>query len=176
MKELAAGEWMTVEKFSAMFRTAANNYQYLAAPSKEFRNTHGYCFTFDLYKSGDPGSQDNISFAEYTSAKLATLQDALGDLDQHTTAKPGLSADYYIRAEFTDWDVKDGYEMILDEETGLYRFEVSGSKKLKLSTIHTSVQQRSTMVAPVSMEVMNSGPKPNTTIHATTAPSTLDTR
>ena len=132
LKELAAGEWMTAEKFSAMFRTAANNYQYLAAPSKEFRNTHGYGFTFDLYKSGDPGSQDNISFAEYTSAKLATLDAALQNTDQHAAQKPGLSADYYIRAEFTDWDIKDGYEMILDEETGLYRFEVSGSKKLKL--------------------------------------------
>jgi hypothetical protein len=36
--------------------------------------------------------------------------------------------------------VKDGYEMMPDEETGLYRFEVSGNKKLKLKVYSTKQQ------------------------------------
>lgn len=132
LRSLAAGEWVTNDKFSGMFATAQQNYQYLTQPSKQFHNTHSYHFTFDLHKTSDHGSQDNISFAEFMSAKLGTLDAALQNVDKHASVKPSLSADFYIRAEFNNWEIRNGYEMVLDEETGLYCFDVSGNRKLRL--------------------------------------------
>ena len=141
LERIAATEWMTEEKFNSMYTLACNNYFYLTNPSKEFRNTHGYHFRFDLNKdAGFHSSDDNMSFARYIRTKTHTLSEALRYLDRDAAQKPSIPPDYYIRAEFTNWDVKDGYEMMLDEETGLYRFEVSGNKKLKLKVYSTKQQ------------------------------------
>ena len=66
------------------------------------------------------------------SAKLATLNTALQNVDKHATVKPSVAADFYIRAEFTNWEVRDGYEMAKDEQTGIYSFDVSGNRTLRL--------------------------------------------
>ena len=52
----------------------------------------------------------------------------------------------------------------------------NGSIKLKLITIQISVQHKSVIVAPVSIDVINSGPNPSTTMQQTTAPITFDTK
>ena len=132
LRSISASDWMKLPHFAAMFDTAKANYYYLATPGKQFRNTHGYDFRFDLEKTSDHGSQGNISFAEYVSAKLATLNTALQNVDKHATVKPSVAADFYIRAEFTNWEVRDGYEMVKDEQTGIYSFDVSGNRTLRL--------------------------------------------
>ena len=132
LRSVAASDWMKLPHFATKFDIAKANYYYLATPGKQFHNTHDYDFLFDLDKTSDHGSQGNISFAEYVSVKLATLEEALKKVEQHAAGKPSVSADYYIRGIFNNWEVRNGYEMVKNEETGLYSFDVNGNRTLRL--------------------------------------------
>ena len=132
LRNIAASDWMKLPHFATKFDIAKENYYYLATPGKQFRNAWDYNFLFDLNKTSDHGSQGNISFGEFVSVKLATLEEALKKVEQHAAGKPSVSADYYIRGIFNNWEVRNGYEMVKNEETGLYSFDVNGNRTLRL--------------------------------------------
>ena len=100
------------------------------APGRQFHNAGGHSFTIDPHKTSDFSSQDNISFAEYAEAKLTALEKYLQDVDKYASAKPATPADLYIRADFTDWNVKDDWELELGED-GLWRIEISRSDSFR---------------------------------------------
>lgn len=126
LTDLAASRWMDEGHFLQKAALAQAHYAADTAPGRQFHNAGGHSFTIDPHKTSDFSSQDNISFAEYAEAKLTALEKYLQDVDKYASAKPATPADLYIRADFTDWDIKDGWQLEQGED-GLWRIELSRS-------------------------------------------------
>ena len=132
LARIAQSQWVTAAYFETVYQTAMDHYQNETLPGKSFHNAGGHRFTFDLAHTSDPSSQGNLSFADYISAKTATLSQALANLDSYLNAAPSVPANYYIRGEFNDWSVRDGYEMRLDENSGAFTYQISGTGTIRL--------------------------------------------
>ena len=124
LQKVAASQRADSARFAAEFAKAQASYASDARPNKHFHNAGGHRFTFALAAPGE-----NISFAEYVAYKKTTLTKTLQKLDEYASGAPQLPADLYIRAEFTDWNVKPGYEM--KAEGDRFVFRLSGNRKMR---------------------------------------------
>lgn len=111
LTQVAGSKWMQTDHFLQMAELAKKNYGGDIATGKIFRNNADHSQTLDPHKTSDFASQGNISFAQYVQAKKQTLEKSLKNLDQHDTGKPAVPVDLYLRADFTDWGVKSGWEL-----------------------------------------------------------------
>lgn len=119
LQEAAAGKWFTDSQFEAVFAQAKAHYANLTTPGKNFHNSGDHQTTMTL-----DGSDGNMTFRNYLSAKLKTLKNALKNVDTNVVPQP---SNVYIRAEFTNWDVWPEYAM-LPTDDGKYCFTISGGK------------------------------------------------
>ena len=72
-------EMLTNAHFKESFDTAAALYSSETSTSKTYHNA-GWCsFRFDINRTCSPNDSNNMSFADYISAKRETLYDAIGD-------------------------------------------------------------------------------------------------
>ncbi len=130
LADIRNSHWLQQAHFLKQAALAEKNYAQDTAPGKQFHNANGHSFTIDPDKTSDFSSQGNISFAEYVQAKCDTLEKYLKDVDKYASLKPALPADLYIRADFTDWDVRDGWELERGED-GLWRIGISRSSSFR---------------------------------------------
>lgn len=120
LQQIASSQWMDEVYYTTVFGKAQKLYGRYTGPGKSFHNGGGHTFTMTLDPAGG-----NLSFRQYSQSKLKTLSRYLQDVD--TSQKPHVPADYYIRAEFTGWEVQSGYEMQL-EQSGCYTYLIPGGK------------------------------------------------
>ena len=132
LKTISTGAWFTYENFAALYAVAQYNYGQYTTPSKEFYNTQGLKLRFDLHRTSDFSSNDNISFREYLEAKLQTLEQYLAKIDQYDSNTPAVSPMWYIRADVTNWQNDDRYAMNTQEDTAVIVIKVSDSIRLKV--------------------------------------------
>lgn len=116
LASMAQSRWLLPEYFLTYYQKAADRYAAEAAPSKEFSYAQHHSFTFDPEKTSSFSSQGNISFREYVAAKQKTLARYLADVEKYTTGSPAIQPDLYIRANFTNWQLMDAYEMDKDDQ------------------------------------------------------------
>lgn len=120
--------WFDADFFRQQVALVKQHYENDTQPGKQFSNASGYSFQIDADRTSDFSAQDNISFAEYMQAKTKTLKKYLKNLDDYLTGTPAVPARYYIRADFTDWEVRDGWELSGNE---------NGQWQIILSVEHT---------------------------------------
>lgn len=120
LEQIRSSKWVDESYFASVFAGFQKNLGGLAYPSKPFWNSSDHHTTMTMEPVGD-----NLSVGQYFAAKLKTLEKALAHVD--TTVDPQIPADLYIRAEFTNWDVWDGYELTATNE-GLYTYLIPGGK------------------------------------------------
>lgn len=120
LKQISNSKWLDGSHFTALFEAFQKNLGAYTQPGKAFRNSRDHHTTMTLDPVGE-----NLSAGEYFSAKLVTLEKALAHVD--TTVDPQVPADLYIRAEFTNWDIRDGYQLTKTDE-GLYTYLIPGGK------------------------------------------------
>ena len=132
LQQILAEDWFTNEQFGQLYALVQANYAHLATPSKSFYNTEGLKMSFDLERTSDFASNDNISFREYLAAKTETVAFYLADLDRYAGGTPQVSAVWYIRADATNWQNDPQY--IMDVEEGMLRIRlyVTGQMRLKV--------------------------------------------
>lgn len=120
LQRISKSQWVQESYFASVFADFQKNLGGLTHPGKDFWNSSDHHTTMTMDAVGD-----NLSIGQYFSAKLLTLENALAHLD--TTVDPQVPADLYIRAEFTDWDVRDGYELTATDD-GLFTYRLTGGK------------------------------------------------
>lgn len=132
LQQITDGTWFTEENFADLYQIAEENYAHLAQPEQTFRNTEGLHLAFDLKRTSSFSSNGNISFAEYLDAKTKTLNRYLAKTNRYANQSVEQITDWYIRADFTDWQVKDGSEMVSDDGKWIYHLETDREVRLKL--------------------------------------------
>ena len=115
LQQLAQSKWVQPEHFLAVFDTFRSRYADFTKPGKTFYNAAHHRFTFDAELTSDFASQDNISFREYTGAKLTVLWESLSAF-QKEEAAPQLPTDFYIRADFTGWETDELYDLHMEAD------------------------------------------------------------
>lgn len=118
LQEIADSKWCSNACFESAFSKAESLYGDLTAPSKGFYNCSDHHNAMTL-----TNADGNTTFQDYMRAKLATLKNAISNLD--AAVNPQIPSHIYIRAEFTNWDVWPDYAMEKTED-GCYRFVVNG--------------------------------------------------
>ena len=131
LKAVDASEMLTNAKFSEAFNVAKSLYSSETYTSKNYNNAGGYKFRFDINRTCSPGESKNMSFADYISAKRATLYNSIGDqgnTDNSGTSggssEPIIDAEMYIMGSMNGWGVSWDYQME-SKGDGIFTFVVT---------------------------------------------------
>ena len=144
LSEIACSTLFSNARFTDRYERAKKLYGNLTQPSKNFYNMGGHHTYFDINITADPSDNNgNISFSDYMSLKLETLHKLIGKGgstggdnnpgDENTTYEV---EDYYIRADFTDWAIKDGYKMTTSDGGKTYTFEFVVNNKNRFKVFY----------------------------------------
>jgi len=130
IETIAESNWFSYDNFASLYRIAYANYAGDTKPGKDFNNSKHLHLSFDLEKTSDFSSNDNISIREYLEAKKNTLSTYLQNIDQYVNSSAQPSTVWYIRADFTNWG--NSNEHILKEENGLLVYRLNTTQQCKL--------------------------------------------
>jgi hypothetical protein len=133
LTELAESNLFSNAKFSARYEKAKALYGDKAMPLGNFDNAGSHTNRFDITITANPADPNgNISYSDYFKLKYETLNKALGTSG---SAEPEETAIYYIRADFTNWEIKDGYKMA-STDGKIYTFDVNVSRENRLKVYY----------------------------------------
>ena len=163
LKDVDASEMLTNAKFGECFDIAANLYSADATPSKTYNNAGDHKFRFDINRTCAANESKNMSFADYISAKRATLYSAIGDQGNTDNSGSGNSGNTgndsgnngnnpianskpYIMGDMNGWSVNEQYAMKSNGD-GTFSFTVTeahtsstyGRIKLKIFDSYNNV-------------------------------------
>ena len=147
LSEIASSTMFSNARFVDRYEKAKKLYEGLTYPSKDFRNDGGHHTYFDINITAAPSDGNgNISYFDYMTLKLETLHKLIGTGKNESSSgsenNPGGGEDayevedYYIRADFTNWDVKDAYKMTTTDGGKTYTYSVKVSSKNKLKVYY----------------------------------------
>ena len=149
LSEIASSNLFSSARFVDRYEKAKKLYTGLTEPSKDFHNDGGHHTYFDINITAAPSDGNgNISYADYITLKLETLHKLIGngkDKEEENTGNNSGSGnenevyeveDYYIRADFTDWNIKEGYKMTTTDGGKTYTFDVKVNSKNKLKVYY----------------------------------------
>lgn len=136
LQAVAASDWFGLARFEALYAIAEHHYKSLATPDSRLWNTQGLKMTFDLERTSKFSSNDNISYRAYMEAKQKTLASYLERVDEFAQMKPQVRPQYYIRADFTNWQTDDDYAM--KPEKGSYTIRIVAKKQVRLKVYNSS--------------------------------------
>jgi spore coat protein CotH len=152
---IASSTLFSNARFVDRYEKAKKLYSGLTEPSKDFHNDGGHHTYFDINITADPSDGNgNISYFDYMTLKLETLHKLIGtgkdkeesgntsDNENNNGNNNGNNEvyevkDYYIRADFTNWEVKEGYKMTTTDGGKTYTFVVKVTSKNKLKVFCT---------------------------------------
>lgn len=132
---VAESDWFGLERFETLYGIAEKHYQALATPDSRLRNTLHLKMEFDLDRTSNFASNDNISYKEYIQAKQKTLEKYLKKVEEYAAMVPQLRPVYYIRADFTNWQQEDDW--VMTAEAGLYRIRVDATRQVRLKVYNS---------------------------------------
>ena len=137
LKAVDASKMLTIDNFSAVFNLAASLYSADASTSKNYNNANGYKFRFDINRTCSAGDSKNMSFADYITAKRATLYKSIGDQGNTDTGggnsgsdsggsggSSGIYSQPYIMGDMNGWQVNSQYAMKSNGD-GTFSFTVT---------------------------------------------------
>lgn len=132
LSDIASSTLFSNARFNSRYEKAKKLYGSYTEPSKQFENNGGHHNYFDISITTEPSRTDgNISYSDYVSLKLITLNDRLAKIGTEEA-----SSIYYVRASFTNWEIREGFELIYSEE-GTLKYELQASKKCQLKIYDT---------------------------------------
>ena len=150
LTELAESNLFSNTKFTARYEKAKTLYGDKAMPLGDFDNARSHTNRFDITITADPSDPNgNISYSDYFKYKYETLNKAFGTSGG---TEPEETTIYYIRADFTNWEIRDGYEM-KKESDGTYTYDVSVTDKNKLKVFDPA---NGSWIGEESVDVENS--------------------
>ena len=148
LAKIAESDWFRYESFESLYKIAHANYGQLTKPEKQFDNTRDLMLSFDIHRTSDYRSNGNICIREYLASKLTTMYSYLAELEYYAEEKPLVNPVWYIRADFTDWQMDDRYLMDVDAGTVTIRIDLKRTSALKVYNIATDRWYGSECVSP----------------------------
>ena len=139
LKEIAESDWFTFESFASHYEIAKTHYEDDAHPGKSFHNTKDMYLAFDIDRTSDFSSNGNISMKEYLEAKIDTMYAYLADVDTYANAEVQVLPVWYIRADFTNWNISSNY--VMTEQDGLICFRLQRNSECRLK-IYNDITDR----------------------------------
>lgn len=132
LSDIASSTLFSNARFNSRYEKAKKLYASYTEPSKQFENNGGHHNYFDINITAEPSRTDgNISYSDYVSLKLVTLNDRLAKIGTEET-----SSIYYVRASFTNWEIREGFELIYSTD-GTLKYELQTNKKCQLKIYDT---------------------------------------
>lgn len=125
--------------FGQYFDRAKRLYGSDVNPSKTLKNMEGRNNSFDLNRTGKPWEQNNMSFADYIDAKMATFRESMKNLDQYLSYERPEKPTHYVRGDFNGWSSEERYAM--KNENGLLTYTLTMNKRFKLK-VYDEVNSR----------------------------------
>ena len=129
LKDVDASRLLTNEGFNERYNLAVSLYSSNVRPSKNYNNASQGSFYFDLNKS----DSSNMSFANYISAKRATLYKAIGNQGNTDSGNSGgnnqtpvTNSKPYIMGTMNNWQMTSQYEMKSNGD-GTYSFTLTSA-------------------------------------------------
>ena len=120
---------------SSMTVTYDATYGDLPTPDGCLRNTQGLQMAFDLERTSNFSSNDNISYGEYIAAKQKTLEKYLKRVEEFAAMSPKAEPQYYIRADFTNWQINGKYAMTAED--GVFVLQIVANKQVRLKVYNS---------------------------------------
>lgn len=139
LEKIAESDQFTYENFASYYEIAKNHYEADAQPGKVFHNTKDMYLAFDIDRTSDFSSNGNISMKEYLEAKIDTMYTYLTDVDTYANAEVQVLPVWYIRADFTNWNISSNY--VMTEQDGLIRFRLQRNSECRLK-IYNDITDR----------------------------------
>lgn len=115
--------------FKQYFDRAKRLYGNDVNPSKTLKNMEGRNNSFDLNRTSAAWESDNMSFADYIDAKMATFRQCMKNVDQYLDYERPTKPTHYIRGDFNGWSSEDRYAMT--NENGLMTYTLTMTKRFK---------------------------------------------
>ncbi len=134
LETIAAGNWFKPDTFSQYYHTAEALYGEDAIPDRVFQNNPHQDYRFDLDRTSDFSSTDNISFREYVAAKLETMDRYLAQAEH--IADPIVIVPYCIRADYTNWEYHPDHIMQYEDGIFVYHLDADTLVRLKVYSCH----------------------------------------
>lgn len=128
LERVAENDLLKPETFEELFNTAKAIYAGDATPGADLNNTHHRDMTFSL----EDKSCGNLSFETYITKKMATYREYAKKVEDYTEVNVPTFTDMYIRGDFNDWSVQEGYEMTMEDGIWVYHFDKSHDFSFKL--------------------------------------------
>lgn len=128
LNQVAENEMLKPETFEDWFNTAKNLYENDVTPSIELHNGSGRDFAFNL----DNGFGGNLSFETYITAKMASFNSYMENVDEYISYVRPVPVNFYIRGTFNDWSVQDDYAMDVQDGRITYTLSFSHDFEFKV--------------------------------------------
>ena len=136
LKAVDASEMLTNESFKASFDIASSLYSSETKTSKTYNNASWCKFRFDINRTCSANESKNMSFADYISAKRATLYSKIGDQGNNQGGSSGsgnsggntpiIYARPYIMGDMNGWQMNEQYLMSSNGD-GTFTFTITES-------------------------------------------------
>ena len=115
LARVASNIMLQPESFQAKFDQAKAIYGNDVNPDKDLKNDNGRDLGFYL-----EGRDGNLSFADYITKKMATYRSYLSKVEEYAVIDLPVISNYYVRGDFNDWSVREGYEMVEEDGQWVY--------------------------------------------------------
>ena len=146
LDQITQGNWFTFENFASLYSIVEDNYSNLSKPGKEFYNSRDLHMSFSLDRTSDFSANGNIAMQQYLDAKRKTLVNYLARVDDYaqsdtTLPDPGASLGtlWYIRADFTNWEIDQSHTMT--EDNGLWHYTITTTREVRLKVYNPTIDR-----------------------------------
>ena len=118
---------LTANTFGRYFDRAKRLYGNDVTPSRNLLNMEGRNFAFELNRTSAASDGNNMSFADYINAKMASFKGYMKNVDQYVNYERPVTPTHFIRGDFNGWANEDKYAMT--NENGLMTITVTVRKR-----------------------------------------------
>jgi hypothetical protein len=111
LERVAENTLLNPDTFGSWYHTAAHLYSKDVTPERFLHNSDGRDFSFDLNRTGEIHTDDNLSFKDYITAKITAWKGYMAKLEEYLQYQRPIPARYFIRGDFNDWSNRDEYAL-----------------------------------------------------------------
>jgi hypothetical protein len=132
LEKVAENQLLKPETFGSWYHTASYLYGEDVTPARTLHNADGRDFSFDLSRTGEANSDDNLSFKDYITAKMNAWHGYMKDLDTYLNYQRPIPKRYFIRGDFNDWSNRDEYAMTAQENLMVFTLQFNHDFSFKV--------------------------------------------
>ncbi len=124
LKSVATSKWLTAENFNRIYNVVQKNYSSNVKPSKSYDGIDNSRFKFDNTTAGNLSGENNASFKLFITNIMTTYKKEISKISNYVVPP------YYIRGDFTQWNLMNEYAMDYNKSSGTYSYKLSNKRSM----------------------------------------------